>query len=108
MRHEAQRNWGGGGKSCEIGQGSNCAGGRKIDQRGWQEGDGGRKGGGRVVSSRGKWILLEEDGLPARGKILDKSEFVYLYRSQIAIPRGGIICAKKPNKTNTQKGLVIF
>ena len=45
----------------------------KFDQRGWQEGDGGGKGGGRVVSSRGKWILLEGDGLPARGKILDKS-----------------------------------
>ena len=32
----------------------------------------------------------------------DKYGFVYLYTSQIAIPRGGIICAKKPNKTNTQ------
>ena len=60
------------------------------------------------MSSWGKWILLEEDGLPARGKILDKSGFVYLYTSQIAIPRGGIICAKKPNKTKTQIGLVIF
>ena len=32
----------------------------KLDQRGWQEGDGGGKGGGRVVcrlESRGKWIL---------------------------------------------------
>ena len=54
--------------------------------------------------SREKWTLLEEDGLPARGKILHKSGFVYLYTSQIAIPRGGIICSKKPNKTNTQIG----
>ena len=38
--HEARKNRRGGGKSWEIGQGSNCAGGRNIDQWGWQEGDG--------------------------------------------------------------------
>ena len=31
------------------------------------------KGGGRVLSAWWEWFLLEEDGLPARQKILDKS-----------------------------------
>ena len=31
-----------------------------------------------------------------------------LFVEQIDIPRGGIICTKKPNKTITQMGLVIF
>ena len=54
-------------------------------------------------------VLAEVDPLGGRWpsrqrKKPDKYGFVYLYTSQIAIPRGGIICAKKPNKTNTQIG----
>jgi len=54
-------------------------------------------------------VLAEMDPLGGRRRSRQTTNpeqilFVYSFISQIAIPRGRIIRAKKPNKTNTQIG----
>ena len=58
--------------------------------------------GGRVCRLEGSGS--SEEGPSRQRKNPGQIVFVYLYRWQIDIPRGGIICTKKPNKTILHNG----